>query len=334
MSTVDLNRLRIRKKYFIPINPSELESSIMTELEACNPSFFTFKAWRLAEKHKNYWRFDFNYRYSFILVHAKPPLLAQQAIELDQQYDADIRKNYFEELSNRVGGAPDELCVFVVKTETNGCIVEVELRPTFYRKIVQQYKMPEECEIQDSYLTCERFLKTIFESGLSATMVSEDKLIIPKPTMEFLINDSYVRQITERLEKMFEEATNEILIIGWIGTFFISKFKELKQKGINIFVITGNTKDIRQDIMQKEKAKAITELIDIIGKSNISIKPEFHGRMIIVDNKALIGSADLDSYSLTGTRIEFAAYTEDPSIVLSLRNYFRKVFSPWKETPA
>lgn len=73
------------------------------------------------------------------------------------------------------------------------------------------------------------------------------------------------------------------------------------------------------------------ESISIIEKDHISLKPEFHGRAIVVDNKALIGSMDLDSYSLTGTRIEFAAYTEDPKIVRSLRNYFNQIFIPWNE---
>jgi len=305
----------------------------MNELEARDPPVLDFVGWFVAERHKNHWCFGYNLKRSYIIKHATTPFSRQQVTELAQKYDADMSKIYFEELRSRVGGAPEELDVFVAKIENNGCIIDVELKPTLYSQIVQQSKIPKEDEIQNSYLTSERFLRTIFESGLSATTVSEEKLIIPKPAMEFLINDSDVRQITEKIEKMFEEATNEILIMGWIGTFFINKFKELKQKGINIFVITGNTKDIRQDIMQKEKAKAITELIATIGKSNISIKPEFHGRMVVVDNKVLIGSADLDSYSLTGTRIELAAYTEDPTIVLSLRNYFRKVFSPWKETP-
>jgi len=315
------------------MKPSDLEKAIMNELEACDPPILGFEGWYVSETHKNYWCFMYSFKHAYIHRHSRPPRSKQMAIELAQKYDDGRPKTYFEELGSRTGGDPYDFSVYVAKIENNGCIVDVELKPMLYYQIVQLYKMPNEYEIQHSYLTCERFLRTIFESGLSATTVSEEKLVIPKPVVEFLINNSYVRQITERIEKMFEEATNEILIMGWIGTFFISKFKELKQKGISIFVITGNTKDIRQDVMQKEKAKAITELIAIIGKSNISIKPEFHGRMMIVDNKALIGSADLDSYSLTGTRIELAAYTEDPTIVLNLRNYFKKIFSPWKETP-
>ena len=53
------------------------------------------------------------------------------------------------------------------------------------------------------------------------------------------------------------------------------------------------------------------------------------GRARIVDNKAIIGSIDLDSYSLTGPRIEFAVYTEDVEIVRKLRSYFKQKFNYW-----
>jgi phosphatidylserine/phosphatidylglycerophosphate/cardiolipin synthase-like enzyme len=84
--------------------------------------------------------------------------------------------------------------------------------------------------------------------------------------------------------------------------------------------------------MRKEKEKAFAELLAFIGKESISTKSEFHGRAIIVDNKAIIGSMDIDSYSLTGARIEFAVYTEDPEVVRKLRNYFNQTFSPLKNS--
>ena len=250
---------------------------------------------------------------------------------LSQEYDKNI-KAYFETLKNRVSSEPDTIFINILKCDENGCEIEVECLPTLYRKISQLgEKDIDEYQIQDAYITCERFLRTIFVGGLSGTAISEQKMTIPKPKVQLLINDVSNREITEKLNEMLDGATAQILIFGWMGTIFLKKLQELKQKGVEIKLITGSIKGIRQDLMRKEKEKAIKELISIIGKDHISIKPEFHGRAIIVDNKALIGSMDLDSYSLTGTRIEFAMYTEDPEIVRRLRNYFIKTFTPWKE---
>jgi hypothetical protein len=40
---------------------------------------------------------------------------------------------------------------------------------------------------------------------------------------------------------------------------------------------------------------------------------------------------DLDSYSLTGTRNEFAIYTEKVESVRNIRNYFNNIFTPLKK---
>ena len=82
--------------------------------------------------------------------------------------------------------------------------------------------------------------------------------------------------------------------------------------------------------MQQEKEKAYQELISIIGPNNICTRRDFHGRAIIIDNKAFIGSMDLDSYSLTGPRNEIAIFTENPTIVRGIRNYFNENFIPMK----
>jgi phosphatidylserine/phosphatidylglycerophosphate/cardiolipin synthase-like enzyme len=331
MSTIDLNRLVIRKRYSIPIKASGLGEVIAKQLTACDADFFGLKAWVLLEKTEKGFLFCWNVRHGYVVSNIVLPTTEEKVREVVRKYDADSSKAYFEELSSRTGGQPFDFCVHVVKTDNESCLVDVDLTPVLYRQIVQLHKKAEEYAVQDSYLKGERFLRIIFESGLGATTVSEVKSPIPKPTVEVLINDAYLRQITDKLQKMFEEATDEILIIGWIGTFFISTFKELKQKGIDIFVATGSTQNIRQDEMRKEKSKAFAELIKVIDKTNICVKPELHGRMVIVDNKALIGSADLDSYSLTGARVEFATYTEDPATVISLRRYFKEIFSPLKD---
>ena len=72
--------------------------------------------------------------------------------------------------------------------------------------------------------------------------------------------------------------------------------------------------------------------INGLGQENISINRIFHGRAVIVDTKALVGSMDLDSYSLTGARIEFGFYTENHKIVRRLKDYFNSVFKSLKDS--
>ena len=61
------------------------------------------------------------------------------------------------------------------------------------------------------------------------------------------------------------------------------------------------------------------------------MSPECHLRVLLVDNKALVGSMDFNAISLTGTHREFAIYTEIPEIVRSIRNYFDQIFTPLSE---
>ena len=330
MSSINLERLRVKRTFFVPIRKENLINEIHNELNKYLSPIADIPSW-IFVKHGNTLIFRVNYKLLYIGFELRRSKKKKGIEMLSQEYDKNI-KAYFETLKNRVNSEPDTIFINILKCDENGCEIEVECLPTLYRKISQlEEKDIDEYQIQDAYITCERFLRTIFVGGLSGTSISEQKIAIPKPKVQLLINDVSNREITEKLNEMLDGATAQILIFGWMGTIFLKKLQELKQKGVEIKLITGSIKGIRQDLMRKEKEKAIKELISIIGKDHISIKPEFHGRAIIVDNKALIGSMDLDSYSLTGTRIEFAMYTEDPEIVRRLRNYFIKTFTPWKE---
>ena len=309
----------------------DLPQIILNELSELEKPYPETPSW-LIEKHGNTIIFSVNPRFAYIQSRCK---------KFSDKEINKISKEWLEvETGTRVTAVfaplrscnPWEFYVTVRKQDEKGCEIEVECFPVLYRQISQLGKKDvEEVEVQDAYITCERFLRTIFVGGLSGTIISEGKMAIPQPTIEFLINDPFSRQITEKLETLLENATTEVLIFGYMGTIFLDKLQQLKRKNVLIKLITGNIKGIRQDLMRKEKEKAMQELISIIGKTNISAKPEFHGRAIIVDNKAIVGSMDLDSYSLTGTRIEFAVYTEDPDIVRNLRKYFNQVFRPLKE---
>jgi phosphatidylserine/phosphatidylglycerophosphate/cardiolipin synthase-like enzyme len=118
--------------------------------------------------------------------------------------------------------------------------------------------------------------------------------------------------------------------MGWVGTDCLPKFKELKTAGITIRAVTHNPNE-RKAPVDPDIQKSYSELVDILGLENVSVNRLLHGRALIVDNKALIGSMDLNSDSLSGEHIEFAIYTEDVDVVRSLRAYFEKMFKPLKE---
>ena len=337
MTAIDLERLIVRQTYFIPIEESKLKDSILKELKAAESKIPTVHSWYFGEEHKRSFTCDFSYKHHFVYKGtlgkrgAEFKELVKQKVK---EYEEGLPEIFYKELRKKVGDTPDSIHVHIIKVEKEGCTCEVECFPILYRQLRQLPDKREEVsefKLQNAYLVSKRFLKDTFEGGLSATLIAEEKKKIPKETVMLLINDVSFRQITEKIHGLLDEATVQILVIGWIGTILLKKLRELKGKGLEVKVITGSVKSIRQDPMRKEKERAMKELISIIGKENISIKPEFHGRTIVVDNKALIGSMDLDSYSLTGARIEFALYTEDPEIVRSLRNYFTRIFTPWKE---
>ena len=336
MSTIDLDRLIVRQTYFIPIKFPVVFDEISRELKDSYPPIGEISPWLLVRRHKYSLYFVYSMEYSYVYRN----LLGKRAVnkkteeETIREYQRMLPQVCEDTLLSLRHNFPYRLIVSAIKVEENGCICEIECSPVLHEKLSVGMIKPEEVNdfmIQDAIITCTRFVKNTFQRGLSATLIAEGKKEVFKPSMEFLTNDVSTRQITQKIETMFTGATGEILIIGWVGTLLLKKLKELKEKGIEVRVITGSVKTIRQDPMRKEKERAMKQLISIIGKEKISKKPEFHGRAIVVDNKALVGSMDLDSYSLTGTRIEFATYTEDPEIVRNLRNYFNRIFSPWKE---
>ena len=332
MSTIDLERLIVKQTYFIPIEAPKLKNAILQELRASERALYHIYPWNLSEEHKESFAFSYSIEYCFVYTQTMGKRTSKLVALKSKEYGEGLPETLHKKVKKLMGHFADDIHVFITRKEKEGCIVEVECLPLLYRQICQYGMKANELDLQNAYLRCKRFVKTIFEGGLSATLITEKKKEVARPKVEFLINDTSTRQITEKIEAMFTEVTGQILIIGWMGTILLKKLREIKEKGVEVKVITGNVKTIRQDPMRKEKERAMKELIDIIGKENISIKPEFHGRAIVVDNKALVGSIDLDSYSLTGTRIEFATYTEDPEIVRTLRKYFKGIFSPLKKT--
>jgi len=333
-ATIDLERLIVRQTYFIPIQKPNLKDAILQELTATYPTIAGRYPWGLSEEHKSSFVFLRSTEYLFFQGHLwgkneKREEFSKLVREKSREFEKLGTKAFLTTLRGTVSDAPRHIHVRIVGIEENGCLCKVECLPTLYDKLeyLKDFS-PTDFEIQSSYLTCKRFLETIFESGLNATLTSEDKKKLLKPTAQLLINDQASHQIFGKIEEILRQATGEVLLCGWIGTLLLPKLKEMKQKGVNIRVITHKANELKGKLGHQEVQRAFKELISFIGKDNISIRPECHCRVVVVDNKALIGSMDLNSASLQGSHRELAIYTEDSEIVRNLRKYFNGIFSP------
>lgn len=329
MSRIDLERLVVRQRFYIPAKVSKLRNVILKELKESDSPIYDVDSWILAEDHARSFIIEYLYKHFFVKLKTSGEKRTKEYVkEIAQEYDTGFPETFFKTIQSRVGRVIDTLHVFIISTEENACICDVECTPNLHRRITQLNEKPEDTAIEDAYMNGRRFLKHIFESGLSSTLISEEKREPLRPTTELLINDQVSHQIRVKIEEMLDQATGEVLLCGWIGTLLLPKLNEMIQKGVNVRVITHKAKELKGQLGHQDVQRAFRELISMLGENNISIRPECHCRVIVVDNKALVGSMDLNAISLTGSHRELAIYTEDPEIVRNLRNYFNGVFSP------
>jgi len=337
MSKIDLDRLIVRQTYFIPIESSQLEKKIQNELNIAWPKLAGILRWNIADRHGLSFHFVFSMKYSFLHGEAwgmnrTTKEYKKLMEEKEKEYDEKGTEAFFEKLEEVRSDLPAHLYVSVVNKEENGCLCKVECLPILYQKL--RYGVEVERNnfmIQNAYLQCKRFLETIFESGLSARLVAEEKKLPPQQTTQFLVNDQSSHHILDKINAMLDQVTNEVLMCGWVGTILLPKLKDIKQKGINIRIMTHKSTELKGKQGKQDVERAHSELISLLGKENISMSPECHFRVLVVDNKALVGSMDFNAISLTGTHRELAIYTEDPEIVRSIRKYFNQIFTPLKE---
>ena len=240
MSKIDLERLVVRQTYFIPVKSPELKTAIRKELRAANPDIDGLAAWILPEEHKL--SFHFLKRMKYISLFAETWGMKRKTRKFKTVFKEKSKE--FEELGDKafhrglkklIPSIPLHLFVSVIRIEENGCLCNVECLPALYEKLrrIENIKT-NDFEMQDAYLTCKRFLRTIFESGLSATLVVEEKKEVFKSSTQLLINDQTSREILHKIENMLDQATGEVLICGWIGTILLPKLKEIWTKGVNI----------------------------------------------------------------------------------------------------
>jgi len=334
MSKIDLDRLIVRQTYFIPIKSDDLKGAILKELEAHRKRVHNISAWGISEEHPHSFKFAYDYQHQFVgvrLLTRIKTVTPKQVKEIAEEYEKGGFKTYSDMVMKTRGNVPTELYVIVLKEEENGCLCEAECLPNLYTKIFQLVQDVKDIEIQEAHVHCKRFLKYIFQGGLNATLIPEEKKLPPQTTTRFLVNDLASHKILEKIEPMLDGATGEVLVCGWVGTLLLPKLRVLKEKGINIRIMTHKSLELKGKQGKQDVERAHGELISLLGKENISMNPECHFRVLVVDNKALVGSMDFNATSLTGTHREFAIYTEDPEIVRSIRKYFNQIFTPLKE---
>lgn len=319
---VDLRKLIAKKTYLVPIKTSGLLKQVLKQLSVGG-------SWNVLRQGARFANFmiDLKREYAFLklLAEGKEPNavnIAEKEIQFGKKTFHCIQQA-LEMLLNHV---PAEISYLIIEERTGECIIQATCKPVLYYKIVREIKY-EQPDLQDIRLRGEEFLDEIFIGGLRAKEVQEQKEV---SRYELLINDIHVRQIAEKVGEMLNGATTCVLLMGWVGTECLPKFKELKTAGITIRAVTHNPSE-RKAPVDPDIQKSYSELVNIIGLENVSVNRSLHGRALIVDNKALIGSMDLNSDSLSGEHIEFAVYTEDVDVVRSLRAYFEKMFKPLKE---
>jgi len=319
---VDLRKIIAKRTYLVPIKTSRLLKRVFKQLNAGG-------TWELLRKGARFASFniDLETQYAFLKLMRKGK--ERNVINITEK-KYEFKKKPFDHINETLqmllNHVPAEISYLVTEERTDGCIIQTTCKPVLYNKIVREIKY-EQPDLQDIRLRGEEFLDDVFIGGLRGKEVQKVKDIVRS---ELLINELHIREIQERVNEMLGSATSCVLLTGWVGTEILPKIRELKNAGVTIRAVTHKPKEAKFSGVA-EVRKGYRELISIIGSENVSVNDSLHGRALIVDNKALIGSMDLNSHSLSGEHIEFAIYTEDVDIVRSIRAYFEKMFKPLKK---
>ena len=249
MSTIDLERLIVKQTYLVPLSVSETKAQILQELNRHYIPIAGLSPWYMIETGSHV-KYSYSPRYSatrnYLIKKGRLSKPEENEIrEFLREFDSKFPESGFEEIEKRRPNLPDTLHV-TFKAIEGGCQCKVECLPIWYERLSQlRLEPPSDFQIQDAFLTCKRFVEILFESGLSATLISEEKREPMKPTAQLLVNDQTSRQILGEIEGMLDQGTGEVLLCGWIGTLLLPKLKEIKQKGVNIRVITHKANELK-----------------------------------------------------------------------------------------
>jgi len=322
MSTIDLSKLIARKTFFVPSKSSAFSEALLKQILLTDPT------WTIAVERPRSGeaRWDYANRWARTSLLGKGlPWTSSNLKKQRVEYDKSPIKKIVELFRDVIYNVPCEIHYVITEETKDGCICQTTCVPALYQKITRRIEVAcDDASSQDARLQCEEFLVDIFVGGLGGKEIVERREVT---RWELLINDIDCHHITERVYQMLEQAVGEVLIMGWVGTDCLPKLKELISKDVTIQAVTHKPSELKSPV-SKDIQEGYTNLVKILGKMNVSTNRQLHGRAIVVDNKALIGSMDLNAHSLSGEHKEFAVYTEDADTVRKLRTYFRKIFVP------
>jgi len=323
--SVDLTSLIAKKRYLIPLKACDLCQALLKQLNVGDD-------WVTSANRPKSSGFKLDYPHLYARV-----TLSQEEKPLTPENVKSKMKKYLTnpfdcwDLVQRVSSdhRPAEVSYIILEERTDECVTDVRCIPMLYYKVARQLedRSPDKMLTQDVRIQSEEFLDEVFIGGLGGKEIAQRKESV---VWELMINDVSKHQVTGKIYEMLEDAASSVLLMGWVGTELIPKLKELKDVGVSIKAITHKPSE-RKAPVSGAIQKGYTELVKLVGLENVSVNPLLHGRAIIVDNKALVGSMDFNAHSLSGEHIEFAIYTEDVVVVRSLRTYFEKMFKPLKE---
>lgn len=108
----------------------------------------------------------------------------------------------------------------------------------------------------------------------------------------------------------------EVLATGWVDGALEAEIHEVLRNGGRVRIVARKSTD-----------KSVLDAVNRLKRSGAKIKTNnmVHARVLVAEDECIVGSADLKSDSLDLSR-EAGVYTTDPVIVLSVKDFFEKLW--------
>lgn len=144
------------------------------------------------------------------------------------------------------------------------------------------------------------------------------QIVKSKRSTEFLITSLEDRSYRERIENCIDKAKSLKVIGPYWNNELVNKFIQKADK-CDIMVISTPEKHKHGDRFHNPAIKELKRCLQKRMRSNGSI----HSRLMICNDEEIIcGSADFNSFSLSGDKMEAGIWTIDPIVVQSAMKFF------------
>ena len=147
------------------------------------------------------------------------------------------------------------------------------------------------------------------------------------PSYSFVYNAMDEVPLTEKVKEIFDKAEEgeEVLIVGWIGSFGVRLLHSLRRKNVRFRIITHKPTRPEKGKSPSNQYEAFTRVLSEKYPENTRILTNLHARLLISDKEALVSSADLTKDSQEG-KFEAGIGTRDGLTILKLREFFEKMW--------